>query len=94
MYQLYRTFRPTDRPRARSRFRNDLELLQHLFEDPANNLHFTLDIFQARLPAILQRFGHDDMPSDTEPTWPDLPSASDDLDNDGDDENDPFTAVS
>jgi len=43
-------------PPARFDYDDPIEFLQHIFENPITNLHATLDVIRASLPAFMERF--------------------------------------
>ncbi|KAG8220914.1 hypothetical protein J3R82DRAFT_2417 [Butyriboletus roseoflavus] len=56
---IYRThrLRGANLPPARFDYDDPIEFLQHIFENPITNLHATLDVIRASLPALMERFG-------------------------------------
>ncbi|KAH0836629.1 hypothetical protein J3R83DRAFT_8347 [Lanmaoa asiatica] len=47
---------------ARFDYDDPIEFLQHIFENPITNLHATLDVIRASLPALMERFASSSEP--------------------------------
>ena len=68
--QVYRRhrFRGANFPAARFDYDDPIDFLQHIFENPITNLHATLDVIRASLPAFMERFGTSNESGSHDPT--------------------------
>ncbi|KAG6381587.1 hypothetical protein JVT61DRAFT_181 [Boletus reticuloceps] len=65
VYRRYR-LRGASFPPARFDYDDPIEFLQHIFENPITNLHATLDVIRASLPALMEGFASSNEPWNSE----------------------------
>jgi len=65
VYRRYR-LRGASFPPARFDYDDPIEFLQHIFENPITNLHATLDVIRASLPALIEGFASSNEPWNSE----------------------------